>query len=579
MKHTTARPSSLLPLLLVCVLLAPPLAATAGETSPKHLDALLRGSPEEAADAPRDREEDAPADAPRDREEAAPAGAPRDREEDAPADAPRDRPDCPPPSDTGRCLGERLRRLASAPALREARLGALVGRLDDGAVLFSERAGESFLPASTTKLLVAAAALHHLGPEHRFRTEVLSDSQEGDRIRGNLYVRGWGDPSIDAATLLSLAEALRERGIGAIEGRVIVDGAAFDDERLPPGFARRTTDAAYRAAVGAFAAYSGAVRVAIYPGPAPGAPCRVDLGLGGRYFELSNGCRTVAGKASKPTLATERVGDRMRLVVAGQMGSGAPRVVTRRRTEHPELHAAYAFSEALTRLDITLGGGPRLGATPSERQLRITHHSAPLSVLLRPLNKDSDNFYAEMILKALGGEVFGHPATWEQGQRAVMRYLDEVGAAMVKEYAHAAGDEDLFPPALFAAALLDRDAYLFSNGSGLYDATRVSPALLFHVLRAAARDPLSGADFVQSLPIAGRDGTLRRRMRDTPAAGRARGKTGTLNRVNTLAGLVQSMDGARYVFVLLANETTKAHADVRQALDRMVAAISRGCGP
>ncbi len=171
------------------------------------------------------------------------------------------------------------------------------------------------------------------------------------------------------------------------------------------------------------------------------------------------------------------------------------------------------------------------------------------------MNKPSDNFIAEMLLKTLGGASGDGPATWQKGRDAVERYLRAVGL----------GDR------------LDDDGVAFVNGSGLYDANRLSPALLVGVIRAAATDPESGPDFLASLSIAGRDGTLRKRLKKTAAAKRARGKTGTLNGVDALVGLVTAKDGETYVFAFLVNGSHGPHARIRAALDRLVSAIADGC--
>ena len=473
--------------------------------------------------------------------------------------------DC--PAKRGRCLEARLAPLVDAAPLSSTAFGALVARLSDGAVLFARRARDRFVPASSTKIITAAAALHRLGPAYQFETEILSDARRGARIVGNLYVKGFGDPMFDRATLLMLADAIRERGIKRITGGVVADGSAFDDEHLPPHFDRKKTDATYRPAVGALAVHRGTVRVAIYPGNAPGEPCRVELGLGAGYIDLRNSCSTVGGRTSKVRLSTEASGRRTRAVVGGSLGVSAGRVVSSRRVEEPLLHAAHAFQEALQRVGVRVDGAPSTGTTPGRRTKLLTHRSPPLATVLLEMNKISDNFIAEMVLKTLGGEVEGWPATWEKGQSVVRRYLrgmDSVGEAF---------DDD----ALSAPGLFTEDSFVFLNGSGLYDGNRFSPAQLVRVLRAAAMRPETGADFVASLAIAGLDGTLRRRLKKTRAVGRARGKTGTLNGVDALAGIVTAHDGETYLFAFLAGEHRAAHKTIRKALDRLLEAISKGC--
>lgn len=466
--------------------------------------------------------------------------------------------------DAGACLDDRLARLVDAKPFADVTLGAVVARLEDGATVFARHPTDALLPASTAKLVTAAAALHHLGPSWRWTTKVWSDAQRGGVIEGDIYVVGAGDPTLDTATLLDWAEAMRERGVTHVKGGVVADGSAFAPPALPPGFERKDTTATYRPAVAAFAVQRATLRAAIYPGDTVGAPCRVDLGIDAAYFDLENRCTTVGGGGSKPTLSSEAAGHRTRVVVGGQMGVTAGRILSYRRIEDPLLQAAHAFHAALRRVGIRVDGKARTGTLPKGRRLRIAHESAPLAVTLLEMNKASDNFYAEMTLKTLGGEVEGWPATWEGGQRAVAKFV-----ATLKP-------RDGAGP-LFDAAALGSEGWTFHNGSGLYDVDRISPALLARVVREATLAVESGAEFVASLPIAARDGTLARRARKTAAARRARGKTGSLDGVDALAGVVTARDGVRYVYAFLVNGSKHPHGTMRPALDRALAAIAEGC--
>jgi D-alanyl-D-alanine carboxypeptidase/D-alanyl-D-alanine-endopeptidase (penicillin-binding protein 4) len=493
---------------------------------------------------------------------ACPAAAPGPTAGPTPTPAPRAAAAAAPSA--GRCLAARLAPLLSGPALAGADVGAVVARLEDGAVVFDRGAATTLIPASTSKLLTAAAALHHLGPSWRWETKVWSDAQRGGVIEGDVFVQGAGDPTIVAATLLEWAEGLRERGVTHVKGGVVADGGAFPGPALAPGFDRKPTDDSYRPAVAAFAYQRAALRAAIYPGDAVGAACRVDLGLDADYFVLENRCKTVGGAEGQPTIETAAAGRRTKVIVGGTMGSAAGRVLSFRRVEDPLLQAAYAFHGALRRVGIRVDREPRTGALPGGKRPRIVHPSPPLAAVLQEMNKESDNFYAEMVFRTVGGRSAKGGATWAAGARAVATWLAGLRRA-----------DDAGP--LFAAAVLSPDAWDFENGSGLYDVNRLSPALLARALRDAALAPASGAEFLASLPIAGRDGTLAHRARKSAAVDRARGKTGSLDGIDALAGVVTAKDGTTYVYAFLVNRAKKPHADVRAALDRALGAVAEGC--
>ena len=570
---------ALVALLVVVANLGPSGARAADEAAPRPLDEILTDDdpaeePEPAVDAgttaPAQGAPDAGATdvAPTDPEPADAAAT-----DEPPADCPAC-PDCPPCRTTREvgevtetCLHAQLSALVKAPPLVRPKVGVVVARLHDGAVVYAHRGERALVPASASKVVTAAAALHHMGPSHRFKTEIFSDRRRDGVVEGNLYIQGHGDPTLDTGTLLAMALELRERGIRRVTGDIVVDGTAFDDERLPPAFDTKETDAAFRAATAALAVERAQVHVAAYPGRANGSPCRVELGLGAGYFDIVNHCLSVGGKSDKWTLSADVSGERTRLTVGGRVGLSIGRLTATRRVEHPLLHAAHAFREALIRVGIQVDGGARASKMPRKRIRLVRHSSAPLAVILAQMNKTSDNFIAEMVLKALGGAVGGRPATWSKGQRAVRRYLSSF------EGRAGTGPTE----ALFAAELFDEGAYTFLNGSGLYDANLLSPFQIARILFEAVHDPETGAEFSASLAIAARDGTLRRRLKETPAARRARAKTGTLNGVDALAGLVTARDGETYLFVFLSNGSKVTHRTMRDAFDRMVAVIATGC--
>ena len=170
-----------------------------------------------------------------------------------------------------------------------------------------------------------------------------------------------------------------------------------------------------------------------------------------------------------------------------------------------------------------------------------THDSAPLAVVVQDLNKRSNNFAAEQLLRTLGAEIGGHPGNWDKGLKAVARYLGGIG--------------------------IKADSYQMKNGSGLYDSNRFSAAQIATILRAAAHDFRISAEFLASLAVAGTDGTIAHRMGATLAERYVRAKTGTLANVSCLSGFAGSPGHLPLVFSILVNDVGNPN-DARRAQDR-----------
>jgi D-alanyl-D-alanine carboxypeptidase/D-alanyl-D-alanine-endopeptidase (penicillin-binding protein 4) len=227
-----------------------------------------------------------------------------------------------------------------------------------------------------------------------------------------------------------------------------------------------------------------------------------------------------------------------------------------RRVDDPRRYAGYVLLHLLRGAGVAVPGEVSLGGAAETRQLTYIE-SAPLAVLLRRLGKESDNFYAEMTLKALGAIKRPHGARSEDGAAAVLAWMNEIGAAS--------------------------STTRIVNGSGLFDANRVSARGLAVALRHAYTSPRIGPDFVAQLAIGGVDGTLRSRLAGHRDRRVVRAKTGTLARSHALSGYVLAPPGKSPVaFSLLVDGVAGQHFEARRHLDGCVEAIVRrlwGGGP
>lgn len=446
-----------------------------------------------------------------------------------------------PPADPAarvRWLNSRIDEVLATSPLGRAKVGVSVLELESGRLLYARNDALALNPASNVKLITTAAALSLLGPEFRFKT-VLYIDREWRSGRANLYLRGYGDPTLQIEDLWRLCGELSARGIRSVAD-VVIDDTYFDEQRIGPGFDQKPEDAAFRAPQGAVSVNLNAVGVRVLPGGGDGAPARVLVDPPSPYFLVHNEARTVGrGRTSLVVESKEEEGaapghERTVLRVRGVIKTSDGGQEFWKRIAHPDLYTGHSLRELLVRRGIKVSGKVVRGAVPQTAVLLGTHYSAQLGVLVRDINKRSNNFMAEQVLKALGAEIGGKPGTWRKGLDAVARYMEGLG----------------IPPS----------RYQMNNGSGLYDANRFAAAQLTAVLRAVSRDFRYAADFIGSLGVAGADGTIGHRMSGGLAERFIRAKTGTLLGVSCLSGYAsapaQSGQAARgpLAFSILMND-------------------------
>jgi D-alanyl-D-alanine carboxypeptidase/D-alanyl-D-alanine-endopeptidase (penicillin-binding protein 4) len=234
--------------------------------------------------------------------------------------------------------------------------------------------------------------------------------------------------------------------------------------------------------------------------------------------------------------------------VSGMVAADSRVVRYTRRAEDPRLLAGYALKALLEHASVRVSGDVKLGT--AKGHVLAKHSSAPLSALLYALGKQSNNFYAEMIFRGLGGEAKGRPAKSSDAAEVVTKWLDHANA-------------------------LD-PGVVIKNGSGLFDANRVTAWSTVELLRASWRDPAVQPEFVAQLAVGGVDGTLHKRFRTELTRRRVRAKTGTLDDVISLSGYVLREGGRGPIaFSLLFNRVAGKQDAARHAADRFVELVAR----
>ena len=428
-----------------------------------------------------------------------------------------------------------------AARIRSGQFGIMAVSLTRGDTLFSYNAGTPLLPASTMKILTTAVALERLGPKYQFSTDVLNDGtlDSDGTIRGNVYLRGDGDPSLSGrylrggpeAPIKFLAEQLAARGIRHITGDVVGDASAFDDQLVPEGWLTRYLQSGYAARVSALSLNENLVWVTI-------GPDGVKLEPATSAIPLTSNVRTVAGRGGR--LSVRRFGDG-HIAVSGTIGKRSPPRRYVYVVEDPARFTTGALRAALIARGITVDGGIRIGTTPSSAVKIASIQSPTLDRIISAMNRESINHFAELLLRAAARG----PDKKVQGSVAN-------GRELLRQF--------------FATKVgADSSSLQVFDGSGLSTLDRVTPRAMTQMLGYAHRAEW-GPWFHASLPVAGESELLRRRMKGSPAQGNLHAKTGTTNDVIGLGGYVTAADGEVIAFSFLYNGadrwTAKSMIDV-----------------
>ncbi len=425
-------------------------------------------------------------------------------------------------------LARRINRILEDPALARAHVGLTIQVAETGEILYERASEKRFTPASNTKLVTGAVGLAVLGPEYRWKTRLVADGPiKNGVLEGNLWIIGGGDPALERDELRAWIKHLQMAGIHRIEGDVIGDDRIFTQPIWGEGWMWDDLYAGWSAGVSGLQLSPNTVSAAIVPGAQLGDGTELVLRAEGPSIPVQNRVLTGApGSEVRLQFVPPSGGGDVEL--RGWVPLGPDSVRLYLAAPHPTLYLLDWMRRLLSSADIKVEGSFRRALDDDWAEKEFWSHSSlsiPFSRLVGDMMKPSDNQMAESILRTIGFEE-GNAGSPAQGIAAVESTLSDWG--------------------------IEPGAIDLVDGSGLSRYNQVTPNGIARMLRAVWRHPDFKA-FYHGLPIAGVDGTMRRRLLATPAFDNVHAKTGSMSSVRALSGYLVDGSGETLLFSLILN--------------------------
>jgi len=487
-------------------------------------------------------------------------------------------------ADNSRKLEHDLQQVLTDPAVARGFWGVYAVSLDSGRPIYALNEDKLFTPASNAKLFTTAAVFGLIGPDYRFKTtvETFGSLDKYGRLNSDLVLVGRGDPNLSGRTLpynlrterkappiqvlQTLADQLVLHGLKYIDGDVVADDSYYVFERYGEGWSQDDLAREWGAPVSALTVNDNVIFVDIKPADRPGERAFLNITPFSEYYKIDNRVMTTPQGTGPRTVSINREPGSSQLTLWGNIPQDDPgfgealaiedpadftarlfrqlleeRGVTiygRARVRHTELASTRTFSVT----SIASGGGDASRSTVPAPLVLASYESQPVGQDLRVINKVSQNLHAELMLRLLGKEK-GTSGSIEGGLEVLRGFLVNAG--------------------------IKPDQFAFYDGSGLSREDLVTPLAVVTLLQYC-RQQSWGQLYESTLPVAGVDGSLADRFRNTPAAGRVHGKTGSLSHVFSLSGYATTQNGQHIAFSVMTNNSNLPAKKALDTIDRIV---------
>ena len=465
--------------------------------------------------------------------------------------------------------------------------GILVVDRDTGATLYDLNADRLFTPASNAKIFTTSLAMATLGPDFRFRTTLETSGKiaPGGVLTGDVVLVGRGDPNLsnrkfpyagkiehDGPVEKILAEMVDEavgKGVTQIDGDIVADDSFYPYDPYPPGWSIGNIFFSFGAPVSAIAFNDNSITVTILPGAGVGEPASVDVEPPAAAETFSRDIKTVDVSAKAEVGVVRQPGPNF-LLLHGQIPLGHAPIKLDLAMPDPAETAALTLKQIFESRGVRVSGGARvhhaappeiypdtpvvLGPLPAAADPNTTvlaeHMSLPLYEAIQLTNKVSQNLHAELLLRAVGYQKKGFGVT-------------DAGIWALQDFLMSAG--------------IDAEDVILTDGSGLARDDLVTPRATVQMLRFDENQAW-GQQYIETLPVAGVDGTLNDRFVGTPAAGRIMAKTGSEDHIRALSGFATTAGGERLIFSIFGNNNPQHARESAATLDAIAVAMVETIG-
>jgi D-alanyl-D-alanine carboxypeptidase/D-alanyl-D-alanine-endopeptidase (penicillin-binding protein 4) len=425
-------------------------------------------------------------------------------------------------------LSQKVQQAIKTAATKGVEIGILAIRLGDGKEVFSLNPDKILIPASNMKLLTTACALTSLKPEYRFKTVVYGDTPiVGSKVDGNLYLKGFGDPFLVSEEMWRVVRYLHGLGLREVTGNLVADDSFFDNKRWGKGWGNHRSTRWYNAEISALSFNFNTIAFHIVGASRPGeVPLIWTDPPHSSYIRLENKLKTGKKKSAHAERTDAKGKDIFRITGTMPVNSNEKTIYTTIRDA--TRYTGVSFVDFLKREGIKFNGEVLTGRVPAEAVEIHLKKSKSLAEIVTGLNRFSNNFIAESILKTMGAETHAPPGTAEKGHRVIREFLGKIG--------------------------VNTEPLVLADGSGLSRQNRLSARALTQVLSYMYGNFEYRPEFIASLATYGVNGTLKKR--NGGPARFIRAKTGRIKEVSALSGYIGNGKDV-LAFSMLMNNITK----------------------
>jgi D-alanyl-D-alanine carboxypeptidase/D-alanyl-D-alanine-endopeptidase (penicillin-binding protein 4) len=412
-------------------------------------------------------------------------------------------------------------------------IGIKIQSIATNKVLYTKNANRLFVPASNLKLFTALGAYLSLSPNFTFQTQLLTDNN-------NIYIKFDGDPSFTDSDLNNLFVSLKQSGITNITGNIYLDDGALGGRDAGPGWMWDELNICYASPINSIMINHNCVNYTLLPNATLKPKTSSDIANIINQTTISNNDPT----SCPLDLTTIGHND---YVLTGCIAKNAKPLDLSIAVSDPERYARKLITQTLKNNQIAFKGEILVGATPAGSKIAATHFSKPLSELIKTMLKNSDNQIAGILLKTIGEHYYQQPTNWGKSVEGLK--------AILKQNTHIN---------LHNAVIVD--------GSGVSRYNLITPDQISSLLNMVFNNKTIAKPYIESLPIAGKDGTLQDRMKNLQ--GKVYAKTGSMTGVESLSGYIQTKHHSVLSFVIMMNNfsmTGKQASDLEDSIVEQLA--------